>query len=133
MYTTLIYCFPDLEPVCYIQISQEAGNLVWYSHLLKNFPQFVVIHIGIGFGIVNKTDVFLQLSCFFYDATYVSNWISGSSAFSKSCLNIWKFTVHMLLEPGLSDFEHYPSRGKTKSYTFCENYLKMYNGLKYKT
>ena len=83
--------------------------MVWYSHLFQNFPQFVVIHTIKGFGIVNKTevDVFLQLSCFFDDATDVGNLICGSSAFSKSSLNIWKFTVHILLKPGLDDFEYY--------------------------
>ena len=83
--------------------------MVWYSHLLKNFPQFVVIHAVKGFGIVNKAevDVFLELSCFFYDLMDVGNLISGSSAFSKSSLNIWKFTVHVLLKPGLENFEHY--------------------------
>ena len=83
--------------------------MVWYSHLLQNFPQFVVIHTGKGFGIVNKEeiDVFLELSCFFDDPTDVGNLISGSSAFSKSSLNIWKFMVLVLLEPGLENFEHY--------------------------
>ena len=83
--------------------------MVWDSHLLKNFPQFVVIHTVKGFGIVNKAevDVFLELSCFFDDPTDVGNVISGSSAFSKSSLNIWKFMVHVLLEPGLENFEHY--------------------------
>ena len=83
--------------------------MVWYSHLLKNFPQFVVIHTVKGFGIDNKAevDVFLELSCFFYDPVDVGNLISGSSAFSKSSLNIWKFTVHILLKPDLKDFEHY--------------------------
>ena len=92
-----------------IQISQEARQVVWYSHLLKNFPQLVMIHIVKGFGIVNKTevDVFLELSCFFDDPADVGNLISGSSAFSKSSLNIWKFTVHVLLKPGLENFEHY--------------------------
>ena len=77
--------------------------MVWYSHLLKNFPQFIVIHTVKGFGIVNKAeiDVFLELSCFFDDPTDVDNLISGSSAFTKSSLNIWKFTVHILLKPGL--------------------------------
>ena len=77
--------------------------MVWYSHLFQTFPQFVVIHIVKGFGIVNKAeiDVFLELSCFFYDPVDVGNLISGSSAFSKSSLNIWKFTVHVLLKPGL--------------------------------
>ena len=80
-----------------------------YSHLFKNFPQFVVIHIVKGFGIVNEAeiDVFLELSYFFYDATDPGNLISGSSAFSKSSLNIWNFMVHVLLKPGLETFEHY--------------------------
>ena len=93
----------------WIQISQEAGQVVWYSHLFKNFPQFVVIHTVKGFGIDKKAevDVFLELSCFFDDPADVGNLISGSSAFSKSSLNIWKFTVHVLLKPGLENFEHY--------------------------
>ena len=107
------------EPVCYsmsssnccfltcIEISQEAGQMVWYSHLLRNFPQFVVIHTVKGFGLVNKADLFLELSCFFYDPTDVGNLISGSSAFSKTSLNIWKFMVHVLFKPGLENFEHY--------------------------
>ena len=83
--------------------------MVWYSHLLKNFPQFIVIHTVKGFGIVSQAeiDVFLELSCFFDDPADVGNLISGSSAFSKSNLNIWKFTVHVLLKLGLEDFEHY--------------------------
>ena len=81
--------------------------MVRYSHLYKNFPQFVVIHTVKGFGVVNKTKVDLELSCFFDDPTNVGNLISGSSAFPKSSLNIWKFTVHILLKPGLEDFEHY--------------------------
>ena len=83
--------------------------MVWYSHLLKNFPQFIVIHIVKGFGIVNKAeiDVLLELSCFFDDPADVGNLISGSSAFSKTCLNIWKFTVHVLWKPGLGNFDHY--------------------------
>ena len=113
--------FPDLEPVCCsmscsnwcfltcIQISQEAGQVVWYSHLLKNFPQFVVIHTVKDFGIVNKAevDVFLELSCFFDDPTDGGNLISRSSAFSKSRLNIWKFSIQVLLKPSLENFEHY--------------------------
>ena len=89
------------------QISQEAGQVVWYSHLFKNL--FVVIHTVKGSGIVNKAevDVFLELSCFFDDSTDVGNLISGSFAFSKSSLNIWKFTIHILLKPGLENFEHY--------------------------
>ena len=91
----------------YIQISQEADKVIWYSHLLKSFPQFVVIHTVKGFSTVNEADGFLEFSCFFYDATDVGNLISGSSAFSKTSLNIWKFTVHVLLKPGLENFEHY--------------------------
>ena len=108
-----MYSFPTLETVCcstYIyncyfltctQISQEAVQMAWYSHLLKNFPQCVVIHTAKGFGIVTKAeiDVFLELSCFLNDPVDVGNLISGSSAFSKSSLNIWKFTVHVLLKP----------------------------------
>ena len=92
-----------------MQISQEAGKVVWCSHLLKNFPRFVVIHTVKGFGIVNKAeiDVFLELSCFFDDLADVDNLISGFSPFSKSSLNNWKFTVHVLLKPGLENFEHY--------------------------
>ena len=83
--------------------------MVWYSHLFKNFPQCVMIHTVNGFGIVNKAeiDIFLELSSLFHDPANVSNLISGSSAFSKTSLNIWKFTVHVLLKPGLENFEHY--------------------------
>ena len=83
--------------------------MVWYSQLFKNFPQFVVIHTAKGFSVVNKAevDVFLEFSCFFYDPVDVGNLISGSSVFSKSSLYIWKFSVHVLLKPGLEDFEHY--------------------------
>ena len=83
--------------------------MVWYSHLLQNFPQFVVVHTVKGFGIVNKAeiDVFLELSCFFNDPADVGSLISGSSAFSKTGLNIWKLMVHVLLKPGLENFEHY--------------------------
>ena len=116
-----MYSFPDSEPVycsmsssdcCFltcIQISQEADEVVWYSHLFKNFPLFVVIYTVKGFGIVNKTeiDVFLELSHFFNDPMDAVSFISGSSAFSKSNLNIWKFMVHLLLKPGLDNFEHY--------------------------
>ena len=85
-----------------------AGQVVWYSHPFQNFPQFIVIHTVKGFGIVSKAvDVFLELSCFFHDPADVGNLISGSSAFSKTSLNIWKFTVHVLLKPGLENFEHY--------------------------
>ena len=114
-----MYSFPYLEPVscsmfgsncCFlicIQISQEAGQVVWYSHLFKNLPQFVVIHTVKGFSIVNEADVFLEFSCFFYYPMDVGNLISGSSAFSKSSLNIWNFTVYVLWKPCLENFEHY--------------------------
>ena len=116
-----MYSFPNLEPLhCFmsssncciliwIQISQEAGHVVWYSHLLKNFPQFVVIHTVKGFGVVNKADVdvFLELSCFLYYPTNTGNLISGFSAFSQCSLNIWKLSVHVLLKPSLENFEHY--------------------------
>ena len=94
----------------YVTPSQEAGQVVWYSCLFQDFPQFIVIHTVKGFGIfVNKAeiDVFLELSCFFHDPADVGNLISGSSAFSKTSLNIRKFTVHVLLKPGLENFEHY--------------------------
>ena len=120
IYIALTYSFPDLEPVycpmsssncCFltcIQISQEAGKVVWYSHLFKNFSQFVVIHRVKGFSIVNEAevDIFLELSCFFNDPADVGNLISGSYAFSKSILNIWEFLVHVLLKPSLENFEH---------------------------
>ena len=82
--------------------------MVWYTHLFQNFPQYVVVHIVKGFGIVNKAEIngFLELSCLFDDPADVGNLIYGSSAFSKSSLNIWKFTVHILLKPGLENFEH---------------------------
>ena len=117
-----MYSFSYLESVCCsmsssnccfltcIQISQEAGQVVWYCYLFQNFPQFIVIHTVKGFGIVNKAeidDVFLELSCFFNDPADVGNLISGSSAFSKYSLNFLKFMVHVLLKPGLKDFEHY--------------------------
>ena len=90
-------------------IVQEAGQVAWYSHLLKNFPQVAAVHTVKGFSVVNEAevDVFLELSCFFYDPAEVGNLISGSSAFSKTSLNIWKFMVHVLLKPGLENFEHY--------------------------
>src|SRR5574337_1151751 len=92
-----------------IQISQEAGQVVWYSHLFQNFPQFIVIHTVKGFGIVNKAeiDIFRELPCLFNDPADVGNLISGSSALSKSSFNIWKFTINVLLKPGLENFEHY--------------------------
>ena len=92
-----------------IQVSQEASQVVWYSHLFQNFPQFIVMHTVKGFDIVNKAeiDVFLELTCSFDDPADVGNLISGSSAFSKTSLNMWKFTVRVLLKPGLENFKHY--------------------------
>ena len=92
-----------------IQISQDVGQGVWYFYLLQSFLQFIVIHTVKGFGIVNKAevDIFLELSCFFNDPANVGNLISGACAVSKSSLNIWKFTVHVLLKPALENFEHY--------------------------
>ena len=92
-----------------LQVSQETGQVVWYSHLFQNFPQFTVIHTVKGFGIANKAeiDAFLELSCLFDDPVDVGNLISGSSALSKTSWNIWKFTVHVLLKPGWENFEHY--------------------------
>ena len=91
-----------------IQVSQEAYKVVWYSHLLKNFPQFVVIYTVKDFSIVNEAevDVFLEFSCFFYDPMDVDNLVSGSFAFSKFSLTIWNFSVHLLLKASLKDFEH---------------------------
>ena len=116
-----MYSFPDSQSVCCsmsnsnccfltcIQVSQEAGKVFWYSHLFKNFPQFVLIQTVKGFSIVNEVEVvvFLDLSCFFYHPTDFDNLISGSSAFSKFSLNIWKFRVQVLLKPGLENFENY--------------------------
>ena len=114
-YLEPVHCSMSSSNCCFltcIQISQEAGQVVWYSHLLKKFSQFVVIHIVQGCGIVNKAEVvvFLELFCFFDEPTDVGNLISGSSAFSKSSLNIWKLTIHILLKPGLENFEHYFAR-----------------------
>ena len=111
----------NLGPICcsmyssnccfltWIHISQEADKVVWYSQLFQNFPQFVVIHTVKAFSLVieAEVDVFLEFPCFFYDPTDVGNMISGSFAFSKSSLCIWKFSVHVLLKPSLKDFEHY--------------------------
>ena len=107
-----VCCYTSSSNCCFftcIQISQEAGQVVWYSHLLKNFQQFVVIYTVKGSGIITKPEVyvFLEFSCFFYDPTDVVNLISGSSPFLKFSLNIWKFMVHILLKPGLENFEHY--------------------------
>ena len=113
-----MYSSPNFESLCCsmsgsrccfltcIQVSQEAGQVVWYSHLLKNFPEFVVIHTVKGFSVGSEAevDVFLEPSCFLDDPTDVCSLISGSSAFSKSSLNVWGFPVHLLLEPGLENF-----------------------------
>ena len=105
-------CFNNSSNWCLltcIQISHEVGKVVCYSHIFKNFPQFVVIHTVKGFSVVNKAkvDIFLELSHFFDDPVDIGNLISGFSAFSKSSLNIWKFMVHVLLKPHLENFEHY--------------------------
>ena len=119
-----MYTFSYLEPVCCsmsssnccfltcIQVSQEAGQVVWYCHLFQNFPQSIMIHTVKVFGRVNKEeiDVFLELSCFFNDLTHVGNLISGSSAFSKTSLNIWKCMVQVLLKPGLENFYYFTNR-----------------------
>ena len=119
-YTALTYSFPNLEPVncsifrsncCFltcIRVSQEAGKVVWYSHLFKNFPQFVVIHTVKVFSVVNEPEVhvFLEFSCFLHNPTEVGNLVSHFSAFPQSILNIWKFLVRVLLKPSLKDFEH---------------------------
>ena len=91
-----------------IQVSEETGEMILYSQLLKNFPQFVVAYILKGFSIVNEAevDVFLEFSSFFYGSTDVGSLVSGSSVFSKSSLYIWKFSVHILLKPSLKDSEH---------------------------
>ena len=115
-----MYSFPNLESVycsmsssncCFltcIQASQEGGKVVWYSHLFKNFPQFVVIHTVKGFSVVSEAeDVFLEFSGLFYGPTDVGYLISGSSALSKSSLNIWNFPVHILSKPSLKNFEQY--------------------------
>ena len=107
-----VHCFVSISNCCFltcIYVSQEAGKVVWYSYLLKNFPQLSVIHKVKGFSIVHEAevDVSLEFSCFFFDPADVGNLISGSSAFSKSCFNIWKFTIYLLLKPGLENFEHY--------------------------
>ena len=117
----MTYSFPNIEPVHYsmsgsnccfltcIQISQEAGQVVWYSHLFKNFLQFVVIYTVKGFSVVNEAEVdaFLELPWFFYDQNDVGNLMSGSSAFPKSSLYNWKFLVELPLKHSLKDFEHY--------------------------
>ena len=116
-----IFNLDNFEPVCFsmsssncwfftwVQISQEASKVVWYSYLLKKFPQLVMIYTFKGFATINKTevDVFVKFPCFFDDSTDIGNLISGSSGFSKSSLNIWKFMVNILWKPGLENFEHY--------------------------
>ena len=105
-----VHCSMSGSHCCFltcIQVSQQAGKVVWYSHLFRNFPQFVVIHTVKGFIIVNEAevDVFLNSLCFFYEPTDVGNLISGSSPFSKSNLNLWKSLVHVLLKPKFENFE----------------------------
>ena len=116
-----MYAFPSLELICCsmsssnccfwtcIQVSHEADKVVYYFHIFKNFPHFVVIHTVEDFSVVNETeiDVSLDFSCFFYGPIDVDILISDSSAFSKSSLNIWKFLIHVLLKPSLENFEHY--------------------------
>ena len=120
MQTALSYCFLNLEPIgcsiqgsnccflTYIQVSEETGKMVWYSHLFKSFPQFVMIHTVKGISVVNETevDVFLEFPSFLYDPENVGNLIFGSSSFSKSSLDIWKFLVHIMLKPSMQDFKH---------------------------
>ena len=101
IYVKAVYCHS------FFLLYSLYSKVIWYSHLLKNFPQFIVIHTVKGFGVVNEADVFLELSCLFYDPVDVDNLISGSSAFSKTSLNIWKFMVHILLKTDLENFEHY--------------------------
>ena len=122
------YCFLTL-----IQISQEAGQVIWHSYLLKNFPQFSVMHTVKGFSIVNKAEinVFLELSCFFDDPADLGNLNSGSFAFSKTSLNILKLMVHVLLKPGLENFEHYfTSMWASSSLSILWHYLSL--GLEWK-
>ena len=113
LFVVPVCCSMSSSNCCFltsIQISQEAGQVFWYSHLFQNFLQFVVIHTVKGFGIVNKAEIdvfFLEISCFFNDPADFGNLVSGSSAFSKTSLNIWKFMVHVLLKPGLENFKHY--------------------------
>ena len=125
-YTALSYSFLSFELVCcsmsdsnyrsltHTQVSQETDNVVWYSHLFKNFPQFVVIHTVKGISIVNEADVFLELPCFLHEPMNVDNLISGSPASSKPCLYIWKFLIHVLLKSSLKDFEHNLARMRNK-------------------
>ena len=115
-----MYSFPNFEPISFsmsdsdccfltsIQISQERGQVVWYSYFFKNFPQLVVIHTVKGFSVVSYAEVyvFLELPCFLHEPVNVGNLISASFSFSKPCLYIWMFSVHVLLEPSLKDFEH---------------------------
>ena len=120
MQTALSYCFLNLEPIgcsiqgsnccflTYIQVSEETGKMVWYSHLFKSFPQFVMVHTVEGFSIVDETEVgvFLEFPCFLYDPANVGNLISDSSTLSKPSWYIWKFSVHVLLKSHLKDLEH---------------------------
>ena len=122
-----MYSFPNLEPVhsmsgsncCFltgIQASQKTGKVVWYSQLVKNFPQFVVIHTVKDFSVVNEADVLLEFPCFFLYPMKAGNLIFGSSAFSKPCLDIWRFLVHVLLKPCLKYFEHNHARKRVVTF-----------------
>ena len=107
-----VHCFMSHSNCCFltcVQVSQEAGQVVWYSRLFKNFPQFIVIHTVKGFSVVNEAevDVFLEFCCFFCDPADVGNLVSSSSTFSAYSLNIWKSLVHVLLKPSLKNFEYY--------------------------
>ena len=111
-YVEPVCCSMSSSNCCFltcIQVSQEAGQVVWYAQLFQKLPQFIVIHTVKGFGVINKAeiDVLLKLSCFFHDPADIGNLISGSSAFSETSLNLWKFTVHVLLKLDLENFEHY--------------------------
>ena len=115
-----MYSFPSLEPISYciqgsnccfltcIQVSQESGKMVWYSHLFQSFPQLVMIHTVKGFSIIDETEVgvFLEFPCFLHDPGSVDNLISGSSSFSKPSMDIWKSLVHRMLKPIMQDFKH---------------------------
>ena len=130
-----MYSFLNFEPVhcsmsgstcsfltC-LQVSQEIGKVIWYSHLFKNFLQFVVSHTVIGFSVVFEAeiDVFLKFSCFFYDPADIGNLMSGSSSFSKSNLYIWKFLVHVLLKSGMENFEHcFASMQQSNVYIYAD-------------
>ena len=105
--TSPLFCIHKCCFLTHIQVSQETGKVVWYSHVFQNFSQFFMIHKSLSVVIEAEADVFLEFPCFLHDPTNVSDLISGSSAISKSSLNIWKFSVHVLLKPSLKDFVHF--------------------------